>query len=68
MEDYVKLNKYRKQLDYIGNLLEIMYDENDAGLYKDFTEIEESKFCDFIDFMYDIKNNVEKKLKLVEVK
>lgn len=68
MDKYDKISKYRKQLEYIEKLFDILQDTEDGGLYDDFTEYESQKFIDFADFMSDIQMNVEHKLKLLEVK
>lgn len=66
MEDFIELNKYRKQLNYIDRLFNVLQDEDDGNLYENFSEKEENKFIDFIEFMNDIQYNIEKKLKIVE--
>lgn len=66
MEDFIELNKYRKQLNYIDRLFDVLQDEDDGNLYENFSEKEENKFIDFIEFMNDIQYNIEKKLKIVE--
>lgn len=68
MEKYIKINSYRKQLQYIDKVLDILQDDEDGGLFGNFTEEEENKFADFIDFIIDVQLNVENKLKKVEVK
>lgn len=68
MEKYIKINSYRKQLQYIDKVLDILQDDEDGGLFENFTEEEENKFADFIDFIIDVQLNVENKLKKVEVK
>lgn len=68
MEKYIKINSYRKQLQYIDKILDILQDDEDGGLFRNFTEEEENKFADFIDFIIDIQINVENKLKKMEVK
>ncbi len=68
MDKYDKISKYRKQLEYIDRIFNILNDTEDGGLYDDFTEYESQKFIDFADFMSDIQMNVEHKLKLLEVK
>lgn len=68
MEKYIKINSYRKQLQYIDKVLDILQDDEDGGLFGNFTEEEENKFADFIDFIIDVQLNVENKLKLVEEK
>lgn len=68
MEKYIKINSYRKQLQYIDKVLDILQDNEDGGLFGNFTEEEENKFADFIDFIIDVQLNVENKLKKVEVK
>ena len=68
MDKYDKISKYRKQLEYIDRIFNILNDTEDGGLYDDFTEYESQKFIDFADFMSDIQINVENKLKKMEVK
>ena len=68
MDKYDKITKYRKQLEYIEKLFDILQETEDGGLYDDFTEYESQKFIDFADFMSDIQMNIEHKLKLLEVK
>lgn len=67
MEKYIKINSYRKQLQYIDKVLDILQDDEDGGLFGNFTEEEENKFADFIDFIIDVQLNVENKLKKLEV-
>lgn len=67
MDKYIKLNKYRKQLDFLDKLSEVLTEYDDGNLFADFTNEEENKYCDFIEFITDIQINVEKKLKKVEV-
>lgn len=67
MEKYIKINSYRKQLQYIDKILDILQDDEDGGLFEDFTEEEENKFVGFMDFIIDIQSNIENKLKKVEV-
>lgn len=68
MNKLIKINKYRKQLEYIDKVFDILHDTDDGNLYDDFTENEEQKFIKFIEFMTDIQMSVENKLKLVEEK
>lgn len=68
MNKYIEMNKYRKQLNYIDKLFNILQDDEDGGLFGNFTEEEENKFADFIDFIIDVQLNVENKLKKVEAK
>ena len=68
MDKYDKISKYRKQLEYIDRIFNILNDTEDGGLYDDFTEYESQKFIDFADFMSDIQMNVEHKLKKLEEK
>ena len=68
MEKYIKINSYRKQLQYIDKILDILQDDEDGGLFENFTEEEENKFVNFMDFIIDIESNVKNKLKKVEVK
>lgn len=67
MDKYIKLNRYRKQLDFLDKLSEVLTEYDDGNLFADFTNEEENKYCDFIEFITDIQINVEKKLKKVEV-
>lgn len=68
MEDYTKLNKHKKQLEYVSKLLDLLADENDGELFEDLTQQESDKIMDFIEFMSDIELNIENKLKKVEEK
>lgn len=68
MNKYIEMNKYRKQLNYIDKLFNILQDDDDGGLYSDFSNDEERKFINFIDFITNIQINTENKLKLVEEK
>lgn len=67
MDRYIKLSKYRKQLQFLDELSEVLTEYDDGNLFMDFTDEEENKYCDFIEFITDIQINVEKKLKKVEV-
>ena len=67
MDKYIKLNKYRKQLEFLDELSEVLTEYDDGDLFMDFTDEEEQKYLKFIDFISDIQFNVEKKLKNVEV-
>lgn len=67
MDKYIKLNKYRKQLDFLDKLSEVLTEYDDGNLFADFTDEEENKYCNFIEFITDIEINVEKKLRKVEV-
>lgn len=66
MEDFIELNKYRKQLDYIDRIFDVLQDNNDGNLYANFSEEEENKFIGFMKFLSDIQFNIEKKLKKTE--
>ena len=66
MEDFIELNKYRKQLDYIDRIFDVLQDNNDGNLYANFSEEEENKFIGFMEFLSDIQFNIEKKLKKME--
>lgn len=66
MEEYIKLNKYRKQLEYINKLIDVLTDVEDGDLFIDFTEQEEDKFIEFIDFMREIEKKVKNKLEKIE--
>lgn len=66
MEEYIKLNKYRKQLEYINKLTDILTDVDDGDLFIDFTEQEEDKFIEFMDFMREIEKKVKNKLEKIE--
>lgn len=68
MEEYIKLNKYRKQLEYIDQVIDLLDDEEDGNLFVDFTEDEEEEFSNFIDFIITQKIKVEKKLSKYENK
>lgn len=68
MEEYIKLNKYRKQLEYIDKVLNSLDDEEDGNLFVDFTEDEEEEFSNFIDFIITQKIKVEKRLNKYENK
>lgn len=64
MEDFfIELNKYRKQLDYIDRIFDVLQDNNDGNLYANFSKEEESTFIGFMDFLSDIQFNIEKKIK-----
>lgn len=67
MDKYIKLNKYRKQLEFLDELSEVLTEYDDGDLFMDFTDEEEQKYLKFIDFISDIQFNVEKKLRKVEV-
>ena len=67
MDKYIKLNKYRKQLEFLDELSEVLTEYDDGDLFMNFTDEEEQKYLKFIDFISDIQFNVEKKLKNVEV-
>lgn len=66
MEKFIELNKYRKQLDYIDRIFDVLQDNNDGNLYANFSEEEENKFIGFMEFLSDIQFNIEKKLKKME--
>ena len=68
MEEYIKLNKYRKQLEYIDKVMDLLYIEDDGNLFVDFTENEEEEFSNFIDFIITQKIKVERKLSKYENK
>ncbi|MGM9881485.1 MAG: hypothetical protein ACI31S_01425 [Bacilli bacterium] len=65
MENYLKLVKYRKQLEYIDKIFKILQDENDGNLYNCLTYEEIYKFDNFMDFLTNVQINTEKKLKEV---
>lgn len=67
MDRYIKLSKYRKQLQFLDELSEVLTEYDDGNLFMDFTDEEEKKYEDFIDFISNTQINVEKKLKAVEV-
>lgn len=67
MEKYIKINSYRKQLKYIDKIFDILQEDEDGGLFEDFTQEEVNKFMNFMDFMIDTQSNVESKLRKVEV-
>ena len=67
MDRYEKISKYRKQLEYIERIFDILIDDNDGGLYDDFTEYERQNFIDFATFMNEIQMCIEHKLKKLEV-
>lgn len=67
MDRYIKLSKYRKQLQFLDELSEVLTEYDDGNLFMDFTDEEEKKYEDFIDFISNTQINVEKKLKNVEV-
>ena len=68
MEEYVELNRYKKQIEYISNLLDILSDENDGGLFDDFTEKEADIFYNFHEFLNDKENKIKNKLGKIERK
>lgn len=68
MEEYIKLNKYRKQLEYIDQVIDLLYIEDDGNLFVDFTEDEEEEFSNFIDFITTQKGKIEKRLNKYENK
>lgn len=67
MDRYIKLSKYRKQLQFLDELSEVLTEYDDGNLFMDFTDEEEKKYENFIDFISNTQINVEKKLKAVEV-
>ena len=67
MDRYEKISKYRKQLEYIERIFDILIDDNDGGLYDDFTEYDEQNFTDFATFMNEVQMCIEHKLKNLEV-
>lgn len=67
MDRYEKISKYRKQLEYIERIFDILIDDNDGGLYDDFTEYDRQNFIDFATFMNEIQMCIEHKLKKLEV-
>lgn len=67
MDRYEKISKYRKQLEYIERIFNILIDDNDGGLYDDFTEYDRQNFTDFATFMNEVQMCIEHKLKNLEV-
>lgn len=68
MEEYIELNKCKKQLEYISKLSDILSDENDGGLFDDFTEKEADIFYNFYDFLNNTENKIKNKLGKIEGK
>ena len=72
MDKYDKISKYRKQLEYIDRIFNILNDRDDGNLYAEFTEYDEQAFLDFIACLNDIEMNIEMniefKLKKLEEK
>lgn len=68
MEEYIELNKCKKQLEYISNLLDVLAEENDGGLFEKLSEKEIEIVNNFYDFLNDKESKTKNKLKKIERK